>query len=197
MATGVQSDLPEYLWYNTIQMIQILVIYPEYTKDYSNGTTIIFENGLVLQVSQPVRLVLQILAQARGKSINSLRNQFGRTTYMAPLSIDPMHTFIPLKVRHAIGRDGAYAYFNVHLLKTNLIRSTQSGYTEIILPDNGHHWPILASFKKVMTSLQKGAQQHDHYMLQVLRAMEHPCNHLSSDAMNLYMNFSQSKHLYQ
>ena len=197
MATGNQSEYPEYLCHNTVGMVQILIIYPEYTSDYGNGAVIIFENGLVLHVSHTVRHVLNELAQARGKSINFLRRQFGRTSYLAPMTLDPMHTFIPLKVRHSIGRDGAYAFFKVRLRKTDLIHSTPSGYAEIILPDEGDHWPILASYKKVMTSLQEGEQQHDHYMLQVLRAMEHPSNHISCEAMNLYMNASRNRSLYQ
>ena len=90
----------------------VVALLPIYTDTYANGTAIILSTGQVIQRSQPLKQVLDDMARLYGKTIQAIRHSTpkGKRATSSPLTLDPLHTFVPLHVRTPVGRDGAYGF---------------------------------------------------------------------------------------
>lgn len=156
----------------------VVALLPIYTDTYANGTAIILSTGQVIQRSQPLKQVLDDMARLYGKTIQAIRHSSpkGKRATSSPLTLDPLHTFVPLHVRTPIGRDEAYGFFNAHVILPHQVKARADGQCDINIPKAETTCTINKNINFVLAKLSEGEQQHAAKMFELYRAFQHPCN---------------------
>lgn len=156
----------------------VWALLPYYTEDYGNGTQIILSTGKVIKRSLPLKQVLEEMARLYGKTIRAIRYSSlkGSRATSAPLTLDPLHTFVPLHVRTPIGRDGAYGYFNSHIILPHQVKATEDGHCQIILSPKQMTCYVDKTVNFVVHKFNEAELQHSAMMYQLFQAFQHPCN---------------------
>ena len=129
----------------------VVALLPIYTDTYANGTAIILSTGQVIQRSQPLKQVLDDMARLYGKTIQAIRHS-------SPLTLDPLHTFVPLHVRTPVGRDGAYGFFNAHVILPHQVKARADGQCDINIPKAETTCTINKNINFVLAKLSEGEQ---------------------------------------
>ena len=156
----------------------VVALLPIYTDTYANGTAIILSTGQVIHRDQPLKQVLEDMARLYGKTIQAIRHSSprGKRATSSPLTLDPLHTFVPLHVRTPVGRDGAYGFFNAHVILPHQVKARPDGQCDINIPKADTTCTINKNINFVLAKLSEGEQQHAAKMFELYRAFQHPCN---------------------